>query len=92
MLKLKGDGRIYRFRVKTDDQYDGIAYRALFTSDARQWQAMSLPFDSFCANFRGKLVPEAPDLCPEQIRQIGFFWQINKKDTFCLDIAWIMSI
>jgi hypothetical protein len=31
-----------------------------------------LPFDSFGASFSGKPVPEALDLCPEQIRQIGF--------------------
>jgi hypothetical protein len=33
MLKMKGDGRTYQFRVKTDEQYDGIAYRTLFATD-----------------------------------------------------------
>ena len=90
-LKIKGDGRTYQFRVKTDDQYDGIGYRALFATDARQWQTIILPFDSFCASFRGKPVPGAPVLHPEQIRQIGFLLADKKPGSFCLEIAWIKS-
>ena len=62
MLKVKGDGRTYQFRVKTDEQYDGIAYRTLFATDTRQWLTLTLPFDSFSASFRGKPVPGAPVL------------------------------
>jgi monofunctional biosynthetic peptidoglycan transglycosylase len=91
MLKIKGDGRTYQFRVKTDDQYDGIGYRALFATDARQWQTIILPFDSFCASFRGKPVPGAPVLHPEQIRQIGFLLADKQPGSFCLEIAWIKS-
>jgi len=36
MLKVKGDGRSYQFRVKTDDQVDGIAYRMLFEANLFQ--------------------------------------------------------
>src|SRR5512137_981045 len=38
MLKVKGDGRTYQFRVKMDEQNDGIAYRMLFATDTHQWQ------------------------------------------------------
>ena len=51
MLKVKGDGRTYQFRVKTDDQYDGVVYRTLFETDARQWQLINLPFAGFSASF-----------------------------------------
>jgi monofunctional biosynthetic peptidoglycan transglycosylase len=88
---VKGDGRTYQFRVKTDEQYDGIAYRTLFATDARQWQTIILPFDSFCASFRGKPVPEAPVLRPEQIRQIGFLLADKQQGSFRLEIAWIKS-
>ena len=91
ILKVKGDGRTYQFRVKTDDLYDGIAYRKLFASDARQWQTITLPFDGFCASFRGRSVPGAPVLRPEQIRQIGFLLADKQQGSFCLEIAWIKS-
>ena len=89
MLKFKGDGRTYQFRVKTDDQLDGTAYRALFATDTRQWQIIALPFDSFSASFRGKPVADAPVLRPGQIRQIGFLLADKQPGSFCLEIAWI---
>jgi monofunctional biosynthetic peptidoglycan transglycosylase len=91
MLKVKGDGRSYQFRVKTDEQYDGIAYRTLFVSDTHQWQTLTLPFDSFSASFRGRPVPNAPVLRPEQITQIGFLLADKQPGSFCLEIAWIKS-
>ena len=60
MLKVKGDGRTYQFRVKTDEQYDGIAFRTLFASDIHQWQTLNLPFDSFSTSFRGRPQCQAP--------------------------------
>ena len=91
MLKVKGDGRTYQFRVKTDEQYDGIAYRTLFATDTHQWQTLTLPFTGFSASFRGKPVPGAPVLHPEQIRQIGFLLADKQPGSFCLEIAWIKS-
>jgi len=91
ILKVKGDGRTYQFRVKTDDQYDGIAYRSLFATDVRQWQTITLPFDSFSAIFRGRPVPDAPVLRPEKIRHIGFLLADKQPGLFRLEIAWIKS-
>ena len=91
ILKVKGDSRTYQFRVKTDDQYDGVAYRSLFATDARQWQIITLPFESFSASFRGRPVPDAPVLRPEQIRQIGFLLADKQPGLFRLEIAWIKS-
>jgi hypothetical protein len=91
ILKVQGDGRTYQFRVKTDDQYDGVAYRTLFPSNARQWQTIALPFAGFSASFRGKTVPGAPVLRPEQIRQIGFLLADKQAGPFRLEIAWIKS-
>ena len=91
MLKVKGDGRTYQFRVKTDDQYDGVAYRTLFETDARQWQLINLPFAGFSASFRGRPIPGAPVLRPEQIRQIGFLLADKQPGSFRLEITWIKS-
>ena len=91
ILNVKGDGRTYQFRVKTDEQYDGMAYRSLFATDAHQWQTLTLPFAGFSASFRGRPVPGAPVLRPEQIKQIGFLLADKQAGSFCLEIAWIKS-
>ena len=91
ILRVKGDGRRYQFRVRTDDQYDGIAYRALFITDAKQWQTVTLNFESFCASFRGRSVPDAEVLSPQKIRQIGFLLADKQSGSFRLEIAWIKT-
>ena len=91
MIKVQGDGRTYQFRVKTNDHYDGVAYRTLFTTNARQWQTITLPFAGFSASFRGRPVPDAAVLRAEQIRQIGFLLADKQPGLFRLEIAWINS-
>lgn len=91
ILKVKGDGRCYQFRVKTDDLFDGAAYRAIFTTVDQQWQTVILNFASFCASFRGKPVPNAADLSPGQIRQVGFLLADKRQGPFRLEIAWIKA-
>ena len=90
-LNVKGDGRTYQFRVKTDEQLDGITYRSLFTTDAQQWQIITLPFAGFCPSFRGKPVPDAPALRPEHIKQLGFLLADKQPGAFYLEIAKIES-
>lgn len=91
MMKVKGDGRSYQFRVKMDDQFDGTAYRTIFTTDTALWQTITLPFAGFCASFRGKRLADAPVLRPEKIRQIGFLLADKQPGAFRLEIAWIKS-
>ncbi|MGZ8225479.1 MAG: CIA30 family protein [Methylococcaceae bacterium] len=91
IMKIKGDGRSYQFRVKMDDQFDGAAYRTIFTTDADLWRTITLPFDGFCASYRGRLLPNAPVLRAEQIKQIGFLLADKQPGSFRLEIAWIKS-
>ena len=63
----------------------------LFETDAHQWQTLTLPFDSFSESFRGKPVPGAGVLQPENIRQIGFLLADKQAGSFGLEIAWIKS-
>lgn len=91
ILKVKGDGRRYQFRVKTNAQHNGIAYKTLFSTETDQWQRLTLPFGRFSASFRGKAVPDAPVLQPEHIKQIGFLLADKQPGSFCLEIACIKS-
>jgi hypothetical protein len=33
IVRVRGDGKSYRLRLRTDDEYDGIAYQAVFQAD-----------------------------------------------------------
>lgn len=71
-LRIKGDGKKYRLRLRTDDEFEGVAYQAGFTTQSEKWITVRLPFNEFVAVFRGRVVPEAPKLEAGHIRRIGF--------------------
>ncbi|KAK4532911.1 hypothetical protein CCYA_CCYA14G3768 [Cyanidiococcus yangmingshanensis] len=75
-LLVRGDGKRYKFIVRCDDRWDGIAYACSFdTKDSRAttaWQRVRLPFERFVAVFRGSTRPnERPmDIARMQAFQI----------------------
>jgi len=91
MLSARGDGKRYRLRVRTDDRYDGIAYQAVFTTEPEKWIVVRLPFKTFIPIFRGKIVPDAPPLKPENIRRIGFMIADKQEGKFRLEIEWVKA-
>ena len=85
-LRLRGDGRRYQFRLRLDDRWDGIAWRAEFRTNG-EWQTIELPFDDFEPVFRGRRVPDAGPLEPARIRQVGFMLADRTAGAFALDIG-----
>lgn len=84
-LHLRGDGRTYQFRLRQDDRFDGIAWRAEFSTSG-EWQTVELPFHEFVPVFRGRRVPDAGPVVPADIRQIGFLVADKTAGPFALDI------
>ena len=71
-LRIKGDGRRYQLRLRTDGRFDGIAYASSFDTVEDEWITVKVDFQDCSPIFRGRTVPDAPELDPERIRQIGF--------------------
>ena len=44
ILRLKGDGKKYQFRLRTNDLFDGISYRYHFKTDINKWIIIQVPF------------------------------------------------
>jgi len=72
LLRVRGDGKIYKFTVRTSDGFDGIQYQSRFTTTAGEWTDVRLPVREFVATFRGRKVPFAASLDPAKARAIGF--------------------
>ena len=53
MLKVKGDGRTYQFRVKMDDQFDVYLSRTGFANRATSKACHFLQGESPCLEFKG---------------------------------------
>jgi hypothetical protein len=90
-VRVKGDGKKYRLRLRTDDEFEGIAYQASFTTQSEKWIIVHLPFNKFRPVFRGRVVSEAPKLEAGHIRRIGFMIADKQAGPFTLEIDWVKA-
>ncbi|RPI38159.1 MAG: CIA30 family protein [Nitrospiraceae bacterium] len=86
IVRVRGDGKTYRLRLRTDAEYDGIAYQSVFLTEPREWITVQLPFSGFVPVFRGRIVPGAPALSPDRIRRIGFMIADSQEGSFRLEL------
>ena len=91
-IKINGDGRKYQFRVRTDGNVDGVAYKYEFQTIKNEWMEIELPFSSFSPTYRGRVLKEVEPLAAEDIRQIGFLIAEKKSGPFKLVIESIESL
>lgn len=89
VLRVRGDGRRYQLRLRTDELFDGGAYRALFQPPAGEWQCVALPWHAFEAVFRGRQLEDSPLLDPAALRQVGLLIADRRPGPFRLELAWV---
>jgi monofunctional biosynthetic peptidoglycan transglycosylase len=83
-LKLKGDGRIYTFRVETAD---GVSYWAEFPT-AKERSNVKVPFSRFKPRWRGRWL-QGPELESNRIVSIGLMIYDGRDGEFLLEVDWI---
>jgi hypothetical protein len=89
VVRCRGDGRHYKFTVRTDDRFDGVQYQARFQPPRGEWAEVELPVAGFVASFRGRLVTGASPLDPGKIRQLGLMVSDKQAGAFELLLEWI---
>jgi Complex I intermediate-associated protein 30 (CIA30). len=91
LLRVKGDGKIYQFRLRTNNRFDGVSYRYQFATDANTWMIIDIPFHECVPVFRGRILKDVEPILPEEIRQIGFLISNKQAGEFQLEIDWIKA-
>lgn len=56
-LRLKGDGQRYKFLVRGETQWDGVAFSASVDTELEMWQTVRISFGQMRPIFRTKTVP-----------------------------------
>ena len=89
-IKVKGDGKKYKFRIRTDRNFDGVSYQASFTS-GNSWQEFTFTPGDFTPVFRGRVVRDYPALDFGRMQQIGFLISDKQKGKFelLIDSVWM---
>lgn len=80
-IRIKGDGKSYQFRVKSNrsERYSYI-YKFETTED---WQTIEIPFEDMYASFRGYRL-DIPNFEGKQMAEIAFLIGNKKKESFKL--------
>ncbi len=89
ILRVKGDGKTYNLRFRTNQNYDGVSYQAKFNTEVEKWIEIKLPFDNFEPVFRGRKVPNQPLLESQNIGQTGILIADEQLGVFNLQISWL---
>jgi monofunctional biosynthetic peptidoglycan transglycosylase len=90
-LRLSGDGKRYKLRLRTDSSYDGLAFEASFDTAPGRWVIVRVPFRDCLPTFRGRHLRDVPALDPAQIQQIGLMIADKQQGPFRLEIDWITA-
>lgn len=85
-LRIKGDGRKYQFRLKSDRSQAHSYIHSFETSG--EWETIVLPIADFYAGFRGRKLDMAT-FNFDKIAQITFLIADKKSGQFELAVDWI---
>jgi NADH dehydrogenase [ubiquinone] 1 alpha subcomplex assembly factor 1 len=83
VLKLRGDGKSYQFRIK-DDSRQQYSYIAAFKTSG-DWETIKIPFSEFYPGFRGYKLNK-PNFSGEVMEEIAFLIGNKVKEQFALEI------
>lgn len=81
LIKIKGDGKEYQFRVKADgNSRHSYIYKFSTTGE---WQTIEIPFIKMSPSFRGYAL-DIPNYNGEQLENIAFLIGNKKAESFKL--------
>jgi monofunctional biosynthetic peptidoglycan transglycosylase len=90
-LRVLGDGKPYRLRLRMDPHGQGVVYQYPFPTQGKGWETLRLPFSGFEAVLRGRRVPSAGPLDTKKIGQIGLMISRGREEEFRLELGWIRA-
>ncbi|TVQ46281.1 MAG: CIA30 family protein [Saprospirales bacterium] len=89
-IRIKGDGRSYSLRFRTDRNLDGIAYAVNFDTIQDEWIELDWSYSDFRPTFRGRTV-RAPELESNTIRQMSIMLSDGLEGEFEVFIDWVKA-
>jgi len=87
LLTVRGDGKRYKFSVRTDAAFDGVSYQAAFQPPPGEWVVVRLAATDFLPKWRGRIVDNAPPLDPACTQQLGLLIADRQAGGFRLEVG-----
>ena len=91
VIRVRGDGRRYKFTVRTDRSFDSPIYQVSFPTKPSEWAELRLSMKDFVPTFRGRVLTNVPPLDPAVVVSVGFLISDKQEGPFKLEVAWIKA-
>lgn len=86
LLRIKGDGKRYQFRVKTNSR-DWFSYIYYFQT-TEEWETIRIPLSQMIPTFRGRKL-DSPSYPAEELSEISILIANKRAENFQLEIDYI---
>ena len=92
VLRVKGDGRIYRLQLATNAEFrrSRISYQAEFPTKQGEWSEVAVPLAGLVPMYRGQTL-SGPPLDRTKIAEIGLSLADGNPGPFALEVDWIRA-
>jgi NADH dehydrogenase [ubiquinone] 1 alpha subcomplex assembly factor 1 len=91
VVRVRGDGRRYKFTARTDGAWDGVVYQLPFTTKAGEWTELRVPFRDLVPTFRGRVLKEVPAFDAARFVSAGFLISDRQAGPFRLEVEWLRA-
>lgn len=90
-LRVRGDGRTYKFNVHTPRIPQGGSHRIEFKTVPDRWITVFLPFDRMVPTFHGRELNGVGPVERDRIHSLGITLADGQAGPFRLDLRWIRA-
>lgn len=91
LLRVLGDGKVYRLRIRTEETGSDIVYNGAFETTPDKWIQVYVPFAKMVPTYRG-IVMDVDQLDVTSIGSIGFMLSDKQTGDFELKVDWIRAV
>ena len=89
LLRVRGDGNIYKFRLRMNGSYAN--YSADFKTTRDQWMDIEIPVKNFKPYYFGRSI-RAPKLKVHKVNSMGILISDKQEGAFALEIEYIKAL
>ncbi len=86
VIRLKGDGKTYKFRIK-QQQKDRHTFMTTFETSG-DWETIEIPLNSLYPSFRGRTL-DIGNFSATTFKELGFLIANRKQESFQLELDFI---
>ncbi len=91
VIRVRGDGRRYKFTARTERSFDSPIYQLAFSTNKGEWEELRLPMRDFVPTFRGRVLSGEPPLDAAKVSSVGFLISDRQAGPFKLEVTWIRT-